>query len=151
MKHLAIAALALVVPLTATSANQINTGAETGAYHSTFCPALEAQLAKSKFEHKCTTSEGTADNMSRVAADARQIGYGQLDIFALEAPALGGAKTFTRLRNDDVRECVFAVTRNREILNYGDARPRTVETLSEPGFISTKKRSLEIFQREVRR
>ncbi len=120
MKHLAIAMLALVVPLSATSANQINTGAETGAYHSTFCPALEAQLAKSKFEHKCTTSEGTADNMSRVAADARQIGYGQLDIFALEAPALGGAKTFTRLRNDDVRECVFAVTRNREILNYGD-------------------------------
>jgi NitT/TauT family transport system ATP-binding protein len=26
-----------------------------------------------------------------------------------------------------------------------------VETLSEPSFISTKKRSLEIFQREVRR
>ena len=31
------------------------------------------------------------------------------------------------------------------------ARPRTVATLSEPGFIAAKKRSLEIFQREVRR
>jgi NitT/TauT family transport system ATP-binding protein len=42
-------------------------------------------------------------------------------------------------------------TRIAEILSYGDARPRTVETLSETSFITTKKRSLEIFQREVRR
>lgn len=42
-------------------------------------------------------------------------------------------------------------TRVAEILEYGDARPRTVETLSTPSFIETKKRSLEIFQREVRR
>ncbi|MFN3569711.1 MAG: ABC transporter ATP-binding protein, partial [Polaromonas sp.] len=42
-------------------------------------------------------------------------------------------------------------TRVAEILPYTDGRPRTVETLSEPGFISTKKLSLEIFQREVRR
>jgi NitT/TauT family transport system ATP-binding protein len=33
----------------------------------------------------------------------------------------------------------------------GAPRPRTVETLSEAGFVATKKRSLEIFQREVRR
>jgi NitT/TauT family transport system ATP-binding protein len=38
-----------------------------------------------------------------------------------------------------------------EILHYGDARPRTVETLSQDSFIQTKKLSLEIFQREVRR
>jgi NitT/TauT family transport system ATP-binding protein len=42
-------------------------------------------------------------------------------------------------------------TRVAEILHYGDARPRTVETLSEPSFVQTKKLSLEIFQREVRR
>jgi NitT/TauT family transport system ATP-binding protein len=42
-------------------------------------------------------------------------------------------------------------TRVAEILPYGDARPRTVETLSEASFIRTKKLSLEIFQREVRR
>ena len=42
-------------------------------------------------------------------------------------------------------------TKIAEILHYGDARPRTVATLSEPSFIATKKRSLEIFQREVRR
>ena len=42
-------------------------------------------------------------------------------------------------------------TRVAEILDYNDPRPRTVETLSEPHFVSVKKRSLEVFQREVRR
>ncbi len=101
-------------------ANQINTGGVTGAYHTTFCPALETQLSRSKFEHKCSPSDGTADNLSRVAADPRQIGYGQLDVYALEAPALGGAKSFTRLRVDDTRECLFAITRNKDVTSYGD-------------------------------
>jgi len=42
-------------------------------------------------------------------------------------------------------------TRVAEILRYDDPRPRTIATLSEPTFIGTKKRSLDIFQREVRR
>ena len=42
-------------------------------------------------------------------------------------------------------------TRVADILDYADPRPRTVQTLSEPSFIATKKQSLEIFQREVRR
>jgi NitT/TauT family transport system ATP-binding protein len=42
-------------------------------------------------------------------------------------------------------------TKVAEILDYGDARPRTLATLSETSFINAKKRSLEIFQREVRR
>jgi NitT/TauT family transport system ATP-binding protein len=42
-------------------------------------------------------------------------------------------------------------TRIAEILGYNDPRPRTVETLSEAHFVSVKKRSLEVFQREVRR
>lgn len=123
MKHLKSPALAVAVLLAApaaASAIQLNTGGETGAYHTTFCPALEKQLSRSKFDYKCTPSDGTADNLSRVAADPRQIGYGQLDVFAFEAPALGGAKAFTRLRTDDVRECVFAVTRNHDLTSYGD-------------------------------
>ncbi len=42
-------------------------------------------------------------------------------------------------------------TRIAEIIEYGEARPRTVETLSKASFVETKKRSLEIFQREVHR
>jgi len=52
---------------------------------------------------------------------------------------------------DEVLLLTKRPTRVAEILPYGDTRPRTVDTLSEAGFISTKKRSLEIFQREVRR
>jgi NitT/TauT family transport system ATP-binding protein len=42
-------------------------------------------------------------------------------------------------------------TRIAEILPFDEARPRTVDTLSEPHFIDTKRHALEIFQREVRR
>ena len=38
-----------------------------------------------------------------------------------------------------------------DILHYEDPRPRTTATLSEPSFVATKKKSLEIFQREVRK
>jgi NitT/TauT family transport system ATP-binding protein len=52
---------------------------------------------------------------------------------------------------DEVLLLTKRPTRVAEVLPYGDARPRTVETLSQPSFVETKKRSLEIFQREVRR
>ena len=52
---------------------------------------------------------------------------------------------------DEVLLLTKRPTRVAEILHYQDARPRTLETLSAPSFIETKKRSLEVFQREVRR
>ena len=42
-------------------------------------------------------------------------------------------------------------TRVAEIVPFDAPRPRTIETLSEPSFIRTKARTLEIFQREVRK
>jgi len=42
-------------------------------------------------------------------------------------------------------------TRIAEIVPFELARPRTTATLSEPAFIKTKARTLEIFQREVRK
>ncbi len=52
---------------------------------------------------------------------------------------------------DEVLLLTKRPTKVAEIVRYDDPRPRTIATLSEPGFIGTKKRSLEIFQREVRR
>jgi NitT/TauT family transport system ATP-binding protein len=52
---------------------------------------------------------------------------------------------------DEVLLLTKRPTRVAEILRYGDARPRTVDTLSEPSFVQMKKQSLDIFQREVRR
>jgi hypothetical protein len=58
--------------------------------------------------------------MERVLADPRQVGYGQLDVFALEGRQMKAENAFTIVRQDDVRECLFAVTRNRDISNYGE-------------------------------
>ena len=52
---------------------------------------------------------------------------------------------------DEVLLLTKRPTRVADVLRYGDPRPRTVETLSQPGFVAMKKLSLEIFQREVRR
>lgn len=52
---------------------------------------------------------------------------------------------------DEVLLLTKRPTRVAEVLRYGEARPRNVETLSQPSFIEAKRRSLEIFQREVRR
>ncbi|MBE7942641.1 MULTISPECIES: ABC transporter ATP-binding protein [Ramlibacter] len=52
---------------------------------------------------------------------------------------------------DEVLLLTRRPTQVAELLRYEDPRPRTVETLTQPSFIATKKQSLEIFQREVRR
>ncbi len=104
--------------------SSINTGDQSGAYHQSFCPRLEAELKQAKFGYACKTSQGTSENLKRVLADPRQIGFGQLDILALEgvltgAPS-GGVAPVTLLRRDDARECLFAVTRNKDVAAYGD-------------------------------
>jgi hypothetical protein len=119
-----ISATALAVALGALSlpaaANQINTGGEAGAYHKSFCPALSAQLKLAQFDYACTPSAGTRENIERVLANPRQLGYGQLDAFALETRQLKAEAALTLVRQDDVRECVFAVTRNKDVSNYGE-------------------------------
>ena len=110
----------------------IHTGDASGAYHQSFCPRLEAELKQAKFAYTCKTSQGTSENLKRVLADPRQIGFGQLDILALDgmlpsaAPGApsgtvsGTTAPVTLLRRDDVRECLFAVTRNKDVAAYGD-------------------------------
>jgi hypothetical protein len=98
---------------------QINTGGEGGAYHANFCPALSKQLKLAQFDYRCAASAGTRENMDRTAADPRQLGYGQLDVFTLQS-RLGTEKSFAIVRQDDVRECVFAITRNKQISNWGE-------------------------------
>lgn len=52
---------------------------------------------------------------------------------------------------DEVLLLTKRPTRVAEVLSYDDPRPRTLETLSSANFVGIKRRSLEIFQREVRR
>jgi hypothetical protein len=63
--------------------------------------------------------------MERVLANPRQLGYGQLDAFALESRQLNASAALTLVRQDDVRECLFAVTRNKDITNWGELAAAT--------------------------
>ena len=71
--------------------------------------------------------------------------------FEAAFPRLEAVWLETSAGEDQVLLLTKRPTRVAEVLPYGDARPRTVDTLSEANFIATRKRSLEIFQREVRR
>ncbi len=102
------------------SATQINTGGESGAYFGRFCPELRSALRKSEFDYECVTSTGSRENIQRVMGDASQLAYSQFDAYALERKLLGGERLFTTLRTDLGRECLFMVTRNRELSNFGE-------------------------------
>jgi NitT/TauT family transport system ATP-binding protein len=52
---------------------------------------------------------------------------------------------------DDILLLTKRPTQVAELIQYTEARPRSSATLAEPLFINTKVRSLEVFQREVRR
>jgi len=118
VRVLAAAALLGLAPIAV--AGQINTGGETGAYHATFCPPLAEALHKNKFDFTCTASDGSLENIQRAAGDPTQIGFSQLDAFSLQSEDLGAPNLFTRVRSDIARECVFMVTRNRGITNFGE-------------------------------
>lgn len=116
---LSIAVLALGTADT-TVAQNINSGEASGAYHSNFCPRIEAELTKAQFQATCKTSQGTIENLKRVMVDPRQIGFGQLDILALAGALTGTPAPITVMRRDDAKECLFAVTRNKDVGSYGD-------------------------------
>ncbi len=108
----------MVISISA-SAAQINTGDRSGAYYSTFCQNLVKQLDLLGKPSECLVSDGTGDNLSRVARNPDELGYGQFDVYALEADKYAEGRAFEVIRSDDVRECVFAVTRNKNYTNYG--------------------------------
>jgi len=116
----AICTLALAVLTATANAGQINTGGETGAYHASFCPPLAAALQKNKLDYTCTPSDGSLENIQRTAGDASQVGFSQLDAFVLESENLGATNLFTRIRSDFARECVFLVSKNRGVTNFGE-------------------------------
>ncbi len=99
---------------------RIHTGGETGAYHRDFCPVLSRELNVLGAAFTCTPSSGTRENMERVRVSPREIGYGQLDVFTLESGQLSMGTALQLVRQDDIRECVFAVTRNRNVNSYGE-------------------------------
>ena len=115
-----VAGLSVAWQAPAALANQINTGGKSGAYFGRFCPELQKVLKKNAFEFECAPSQGSRDNIQRVIANPNQIGYAQFDVYALEREMLGGASLLTTLRTDMGRECLFMVTKNRDLATFGD-------------------------------
>jgi hypothetical protein len=109
--------VALGAGLAPARAGQVNTGDPVGAYHADFCPLLSAQLRLAQLDYPCAASSGTRENLGRVAADPRQLGYGHLDVFLLEG-RLGDTPPLTLVRQDDVRVCLYAITRNRQVAGW---------------------------------
>jgi hypothetical protein len=114
---LSLTAAALAALLAPASASQINTGDPVGAYHADFCPLLSAQLRLAQFDYPCAASSGTRESMARVAADPQQLGYGHLDVFALQSRRMD-AGSLTLVRQDDVRVCLYAVTRSKQASSW---------------------------------
>ncbi len=101
------------------SGEQIHTAGVTGAYHSVFCPLVKQRLGDLGAQYNCMTSPGSAANVERIARQPSHFAFSQLDVFALESPRFGGPSRFQIVRSGDVRECVFAVSRNKSVTNFG--------------------------------
>lgn len=131
MSRLNIAVLAAAgLTLTFTGmahAGKIHTGGARGAYNGDFCPPLAKELNKAKFNYKCTLSLGSNENIQRVKQSPEDIGFSQFDVFALNATKQYPAQPFHVIRNDIARECVFMVTKNKELENFGDVAARAGE------------------------
>lgn len=123
----AVFASALAVAAAQGLAGRINTDEEGGTYNDRFCPILADQLSRSDFSYSCEPSSGTAENIRRVMTDPSELGYGQLDVFASKLANADDAGALVPVRTDDVRQCLFAVTKRRDLQSFGDLSGRSTE------------------------
>lgn len=117
-----IAAAVTALAASPAMAQSIHTGSQGGAYNSTFCPPLPKVLGQKFFAgYRCTPSGGTLDNIAKVLAKPSDVGFVQLDVFALtvqEKPEL--AKQISIIRSDIACEGMWMVTKNPTLNSYGD-------------------------------
>lgn len=104
----------------AQSTKAIYTGGTSGAYHNLFCPPIVPILDNAYFKgYQCASSSGTLDNMKRVVANPRGIGFAQLDVFTREQAA--HPDQFGKLTPVRQLACegLWMVTKNPDIQDYG--------------------------------
>ena len=128
MKIAVLAAAGLSLAITGVAhAGKIHTGGARGAYNGDFCPPLAKELGKAKFNYKCTLSLGSNENIERVMRNAEDIGFSQFDVFTLNASRQFPAQPFHVIRSDIARECLFMVTKNKDLETFGDVAARADE------------------------
>jgi len=128
LKNTVIAAAGITLAFSGfAQAGKIYTGGARGAYNGTFCGPLSKELSKAKFNFKCTLSLGSNENIQRVSQNPGDIGFAQFDVFTLHAAKQHPAQPFHVVRSDIARECVFMVTKNKNLLTFGDVAARAGE------------------------
>lgn len=116
------AMLALLLASGSALGQQIHAGSATGSYTNDFCPQVEETLKAQYFEHRCTTSEGSGDNVARVLANPADAALGQFDVVAAASDDNPG-----KLAVVDPGiglECLYAVTSESGIDNLRGLSPR---------------------------
>lgn len=101
---------------------RIHAGSETGSYTNDFCPQVERALRAEFFEHTCTTSQGSSENIERVQQNPHDVGIGQFDVVAEAAD--NNPNTFAFVNPGIGVECLYAVTREANIENLSGLSPR---------------------------
>lgn len=113
-------ALSAVAKATPAQAVDIHTGEEKGAYYSEFCPALKKAAEENNIELECKPSEGSLSNLEKVTKRPTDFGLAQFDIYAHAYNREDSNLAFKSIRDDIAKECVFLVSKNKLMTNYGD-------------------------------
>ena len=103
-------------------AQKIHAGSATGSYTNDFCPQVQNTLADQYFEHQCTTSQGTGDNVEKVLTNKEDVGLGQFDIVA--AQAIANPDKLALVDPKLGLECLYAVTTNSNLTRLKGLSPR---------------------------
>lgn len=112
----------LLSPALASPSNAFDllTGEETGAYHTKFCPAIQEQAKQHNITLNCKNSAGSLDNLEQVLGSPSKFGLAQYDQFALVYANESNKLAYTPIHDDIGSECLFMVTKNKLINNFGD-------------------------------
>ena len=119
-KSVALATLTTLSTYSSASAFDLYTGEKSGAYYNKICPAIKKEAAKKGVDLNCKTSAGSLDNLDKVLDNSANFGLSQYDQFALKFSNQSNQLSYTPIHDDLGSECLFMVTKNKLINNFGD-------------------------------
>ena len=119
-----IAKLTLILGLASfaapAQAADLLTGEKTGAYFNDFCPAIKSAVKDKNLLVNCRTTNGSLQNLDTVLEHPTQFGLAQYDLFSLKYSHQSNQLLYTPVRDDLGKECLFLVTKNKKMTNFGD-------------------------------
>jgi len=119
-----LAGLSLTVGMTGlvtkAQALDLYTGEKTGAYFNEFCPTIKKAAKEKNVLINCRTSQGSLENLDKIIEKPTDFGLAQYDLFSLKYASQSNQLAYTPIRDDLGKECLFLVTKNKLMKNFGD-------------------------------